>query len=269
MSLASGEGRYELKYGMTPERALALMEALEPYCEAERGLSGGLGRNLPGGADRYVITSTYFDTTDLAMYWAKRTHEPERMKLRVRAYGPNCESPVSFEIKRRVGDIIIKRRARAPRVGWEKYLLPGAPDLKALGFDTRKAKVYEEFFANYIRLRMRPVVSVRYDRVPFVCRWDDEARVTFDYAIRYAPVNELVLPPSDADYRMVDHAWRFNSSQLPVILELKYDTPAPSWMGDLVRRFDLYRTSFSKYVAVIEELAEFSVGDRLRIREPG
>ena len=39
------------------------------------------------------------------------------------------------------------------------------------------------------------------------------------------------------------------------ILELKFTDRFPDWMGDLVRAFDLQRTSVSKYCLCIDEMA--------------
>ena len=37
-----------------------------------------------------------------------------------------------------------------------------------------------------------------------------------------------------------------------VILEIKFDDRFPVWLADLVRRFDLFRTSFSKYCGCVD-----------------
>lgn len=239
------KGRYELKYVVPPDCAAAIRKYIEPYCDPDPFLFG---------AREYTITSLYLDTFNLAYYWAKRVHQKDRVKVRVRTYGPRAEGAVFLELKRRYGDVIAKSRAQVPRESWVR--IAGAPGpLDASLVKERKRLIVEDFRAHVLGLSLRPVVSVRYDREPYVGRTEPGVRVTFDRRMRYRATSEMELPPDDREYLPFDYAGLFSPGDGSlVVVEVKFDDYIPPWVPDLVRRFDIVRVSFSKYCNAVDPI---------------
>jgi hypothetical protein len=111
---------------------------------------------------------------------------------------------------------------------------------------------------------LAPIILVRYERQPFVGRQDPGVRVTFDRRLRCRWQRTASLHAHERDYRFVDAPDVFEDRESLIILEMKFDGMYPLWMIDLVRRFDLLRQSFSKYVVCLDkarsEIADCSPG---------
>lgn len=251
-------GRCEFKYTVSEEVARAMAEFAAPWVRQDK--------HVPAGRTGYTITSLYLDTPDMAFHWAKKTLQPDRVKVRVRTYGDRGEGPFFAEIKRRFNDIMVKRRAIIPEdavsavAGHEA--LAGDPTTAAA---TQPGRAVIADFVQLVRgLALKPVVVVRYDREPFAGRYDQNTRLTFDRLLRVRPATGLVVGGDDSAFRCVDYAALFDQPRSQVIVELKFDGRPPLWMQDLVYRFDLLRSSFSKYAAGVDVLA-----DEGRIDSPG
>ena len=236
--------RYELKYLITERKARRMADFLAAYCVPDPFLG-------PAGGS-YCITSLYFDTLDLRLYWERKTLQPYRMKARVRTYGSRCEGPVFLELKRRCNDVMIKTRAKVPRDRWPDAVAGDPEELATWAKDRAGATMIHDFRSQCVGLSLRPYVSIRYDRVPLVGRFDPGVRVTFDRGLRYRPTKDAWLAPDDREYRPFDFADVFFARESLVVLELKFDGTYPLWMIDAVRRFDLTRESFSKYMATVD-----------------
>ena len=80
----------------------------------------------------YPIHSLYLDSEDLRLYWDVINGVKNRSKLRLRFYDDDPESPVFFEIKRRINDAIVKQRCPVRREAVRSLLsgqLPTPEDL--------------------------------------------------------------------------------------------------------------------------------------------
>lgn len=255
---ASNTGRCEFKYTVSEEVACAIAQWAAPWVRPDK--------HVPDGQTGYTITSLYLDTPDLAFHWAKRTLQPNRIKLRVRTYGPRGEGPFFAEIKRRFNDVMVKTRALiapegVPAIAGTAEEDPD-PTLHAATLPGRH--VVADFVSNVRGLALRPVVVVRYDREPLAGIYERNTRLTFDRRLRVRHATGLVVQGDDTLYRCVDYAALFDQGQSQVIVELKFDGRPPLWMQDLVYRFGLLRSSFSKYAAGVDVLA-----DEGRVDAPG
>lgn len=241
--------RCEFKYQIRDEQVPGLMASLEPYCAVDPfvGPSGG----------RYTITSLYLDTPNRDLFWATELQKQNRMKLRVRTYGMQCEGPVFLEIKRRFGDAQVKSRVQVPRETWQWALEPGGLEkCRTWNLAPKKFAIVEDFAAQVAGWNLEPVACVRYDRDPLVGKLDPELRVTFDRAIRCFGTHDAQLHPHDRDYLPVDYAFNFEAVDPLLVLEIKFDMRFPIFLRDLVRRHDLRRDSFAKYCACVHRLSD-------------
>ena len=237
--------RQELKYVIPDSLARRIALFAQTYCDRDA--------SLPPSETVYTITSLYLDSPDLQLYWEKKTLRWERMKVRVRTYGPRSEGPVFAEVKRRYGEVISKTRSMVPRETWKTLVLSPTAFDPAL-FPKSNVRVLKDFCVQCERYRLRPILSLRYDREPLIGRLDPEIRVTFDRAIRYARVSEPILVEDDVDYTPLTFNAGCYTHEPLVVLELKFNRVFPLWMQQLVERFDLDRGSFSKYMRSIDQM---------------
>lgn len=234
--------RWELKYVIPNDLALAIREFVRPYLEIDEY---GAGRpNLS-----YSIHNLYLDSDDLAIYWGTINGNKNRYKLRLRFYEDNPNSPIYFEIKRRMNDAILKQRGGVKRPAVERVLaghLP-APDELVSG-DARQLVAIQRFVELMHRDRAQPTAHVSYDREAWISPMDNSVRVTMDRHVLISP--EFVTrftAQMDDPVRVFDDL---------VILELKFTGRFPDWFKELVRVFNLRQGSASKYADGIARKGE-------------
>lgn len=206
---------------------------------------------------RYLIDTLYLDTPDLATYWATIEDRGDRYKLRVRGYPSAPGAPVFLEVKRRVGDTILKTRG-AVQGDWAAVLEPDGPAPAAPGATAAKHRAaIDNFICHYRYAPMLPTALVRYEREPYASLIDEYARVTFDRSISFQAATELSLASPRAHWMYLDHATAQRGlapAASAVLLELKFTTMTPAWMREMVRALELQRVSFCKYSRAIDAL---------------
>ncbi len=245
-SSRAASSRYEFKYHVEESLARAVARAARTWYDRDP--------HLPPGQSEYVITSLYLDTPRMDFYKDRVSQRFDRIKARIRTYGPRNEGPVFLEIKRRFGDTMVKSRAHVPTDLWTSALVPGFQDFSSWGLTHSREKVVLDFAGMCSARSLRPVVSVRYDREAYVGRMSPDLRLTFDRRLRYMPVGNVTLPPHDRDYRLMDSGTLFAGSQSLVVMEVKFTGRHPLWMEDLLAQFDLQRRSFSKYIVAVDAM---------------
>lgn len=254
--------RYELKYRIDERRARGVRDFIRGHLVRDSYARPQLGGSYP-------IYSIYLDSPSLHLFNATVSGHKNRFKLRARYYDPDPNSPVFFEIKRRVNDVILKERAAVKRGSVSRLLVGGPPaarDLHEAG-DPRALHALSQF------CHLRDVVNaggrtiVGYTREAWNAPGDDDVRVTFDRKLAGSWFDPLL--PIDQALR-VDRAWTYPPVEDGgVVLELKFTGRYPLWMRELVASFDLYRTCMAKYVACVEAMGPRGHGlFRGRRRDP-
>jgi hypothetical protein len=248
--------RWELKYLIPEDLALALREFVSNHLELDEY---GVGRpNLS-----YTIHNLYLDSDDLRIYWGTINGNKNRYKLRLRFYEDNPNTPIFFEIKRRMNEAILKQRGGVKRHAVDAVLAGQLPDASELvREDARQAVAIQRFVDLMNETRSHPVAHVYYEREAWISPCDNSVRVTFDR-------NVLISPEFTGRFtsEMDDPVSVFGST---VILELKFTGRFPGWFGDMVRIFGLRQASASKYadgIALKGEHYFYSDGVPLGIRE--
>jgi hypothetical protein len=232
--------RLELKYLVDESMAQRIRQDIRAYCAADphnKALSGDFGR-APG----YPINSCYLDSPSLAFHAAKERGDANRLKLRVRTY--SSTSPASLEIKRRRSAVIAKTRVIVDRNRVEEAI---AGDLDVKGMAERDSSILAEFSLIAAKCGARPTLMVSYWREAFESRVDAYARVTFDRKVRALEDPTWCLEPRKEAWNSFNDYWKAHGVDNPVVLELKCETVPPIWMVDLIRKYHLTQTSFSKY----------------------
>jgi hypothetical protein len=225
--------RWELKYIVPEEIAIAVREFVRSYLDLDEF---GIGRpNLS-----YTIHNLYFDSDDLAIYWGTINGDKNRYKLRLRFYEDSPNSPIFFEIKRRMNEAILKQRGGVKRrtVGSALHgQLPGADDM--VSGDPRQFVAVQRFIELMIHHRAAPTAHVAYQREAWISPHDNSVRVTMDREVYISPE---FIPRFTS--QMDDPTLVFGDQ---VVLELKFTGRFPDWFKDMVRVFNLRQGPASKY----------------------
>lgn len=234
--------RWELKYVIPEELALAVREFVRSYLELDE--YGAKRADLS-----YTIHNLYLDSDDLAIYWGTINGNKNRYKLRLRFYEDNPAAPIFFEIKRRMNEAILKQRGGVKRHAVEAVLaghLPAPGDL--VSGDPRQLVAIQRFVELMMRDRARPIAHVCYDREAWISPTDNSVRVTMDR-------NVYISPEFTARFtsQMDDPSCVFGRA---VILELKFTGRFPDWFKEMVRIFHLRQGSASKYADGIARKGE-------------
>lgn len=234
--------RLEYKYLISERQALRVREFVRSHLEPDE-----YGLNQPDGA--YTIHSLYLDSDDLKTYWDTVNSDRNRFKLRLRYYDDDPESPVFFEIKRRLNDAILKQRGgvRRSAVSW---LLSGQlPEPEhLLSGQAKQFVALQRFSQIMLGIQAQPKAHVAYRREAWISTQDNAVRVTMDRDVRVAPEYTARLRTD-----IGPHVCPFGQQ---VILELKFTGRFPNWFQTLVETFGLPRGAAAKYaggVAVIGE----------------
>jgi hypothetical protein len=229
--------RYELKYRI-PE---SLAQQIKGYVTSFLG-PDPYTKRWPDG--QYSICSLYLDSSRFDLFRETEMDKCNRFKLRIRGYDDDPNSPIFFEIKRKLNGIIYKSRARAgkdqiPEILKGHFLPPQA---------TEADKTTLKQFVHYTQcLTARPIALIRYKREAYEGETDTKVRVTFDRQLCYLSTNKPV-------FKMNGEGWK----RIPidfVVLEIKFTGFFPAWLVDLTRMFNLNRQSMSKYGNTVKQLA--------------
>jgi hypothetical protein len=226
--------RYEQKYIITDETALQVREFVRSYLELDEN---GVGK--PNFS--YPVHSLYLDSSELKTYWDTINGNKNRYKLRLRFYNSQPDSPVFFEIKRRMNNCIMKQRGGVLRSAVDEILagrLPEPSDLVAR--DPKHIMALEEFSRLTLEIGATPKVHIAYYREAYVPHDDNSARLTLDREVRSEP--ELTARLSTEMIQPV-LVWGRD-----VVLELKFTNRFPEWFRELVRVFNLRQCGAAKYV---------------------
>jgi len=240
--------RFEIKYCVPDPVAAAILSVARVFLVPERGLAVGQAQ---------TITSLYLDTRELTFMRWHIEDEPERFKLRVRAYGAAPWPTMFGEIKEKQSGLSRKRRAEVPANRLDE-LLNGSHLAFANGLPPPAAVTLEEFAWRRLTLRASPIVLLRASRESMRGGFGDTSAVTVDRDIVWQPASWRTF---DAD----PSAWR----PLPLpptgsaIVEIKHGPRRPRWVAGLMGELAGWRVAFSKYVAAASQLQSWEVASCL------
>ncbi len=235
--------RFELKYWITEEKARCLREFVRAYLPLD-----GYGAGQPDSS--YPTLSLYLDTGALDTYWHVIAGHKNRFKLRLRYYDERPDSPVFFEIKRRVGEIIIKDRGGVRKDAVRPLLGGQMPESRHLlqPWDAGQLAAVQKFCRHMLAMQAAPRMHVAYRREAYEDPGNNAVRLTFDRRVESAPTRSARLIARSERPHVV-----FGPT---VILELKFTNRYPKWFQDLVEIFDLTQVGAAKYAGGIDTRGE-------------
>jgi hypothetical protein len=225
--------RFELKYITEEAVALQIRDFVREFLDLDEN---GVGK--PNYS--YPVHSVYLDSPFMTTYWDTINGNKNRFKLRVRFYNDNPETPVFFEIKRRMNNCIMKqrgavRRTSAPRL--VEGFFPAPEDL--MSQNPKHLAAVQNFVRLSQMIGALPQMHVAYAREAYVPHDDNSCRLTLDRHVCSEP--EPILRLSTKMARPIC-IWGD-----AVVVELKFTNRFPNWFGDLVRAFGLNQCGAAKY----------------------
>lgn len=235
--------RYEYKYYVPIQKVPLLRSMLQPFTQLD-----------PFAAKRpdkqYTVRSIYFDTPDFASYTTKEDGFPHRNKVRLRGYNEeHADNTVFLEIKRKYEIPIHKNRAP---LAFEdvKKLFKGEGVDRYVQNSPRYPQAEDNarrFFYQIYTRKMRPVVTVVYEREPYLNKFhnkDNDLRITLDKNLRSVP------------YPTIDDLYKEERVQYPlrdcIILEVKFNHYCPAWVKPIIGTLGVAKEPASKYVMCID-----------------
>ena len=229
--------RFERKYFVSPRQAALIREFVRAYLVPDEHSETAPDLSYP-------VHSIYLDNDQLATYYATVHCEKTRFKLRVRFYDDQPDSPVFFEIKRRVGDCILKQRGAVRRSAAPLIVAGYLPEPDHL-LSTKPSHLgaVQKFSYLMQMLGARPKMHIAYEREAWVSAEGNSVRVTLDKNVRGEPRKEVRFST------LLDRPV-FPFREGPVdqtVLEIKFTNRFPGWLADMVRHFNLVASGAPKY----------------------
>jgi hypothetical protein len=232
--------RYELKYLIPQRVAVRIRKFVRQYLELDE-----FGGGYPNYD--YPVHSVYLDTDDWKIYWRTINGDKNRFKLRIRYYNEQDKSPVFWEVKRRMKDVILKQRCGIWRSAADLVLNGQLPEQHEMAapHNPLEVKAIQEFLRLQYEMGAVGKMHVAYEREAYVNDHNNEIRVTFDRHVRVATRFDQQLT-TQMKKPFVCTGTGENPEDV-VILELKYSGRFPNWFQELVETFNLMQGGAAKY----------------------
>ncbi len=230
--------RYEWKYVIPNNIATAILEDLMHY-----GMR--YDTQHPNG---YTVTSLYFDSLQLNDYSDKAAGLLDRKKIRIRIY--------THDLTDTTPEIWLEKKIKHDAHVRKERILITRDEYQELLFGSRIAcmqKLISRGEHNTTRIvgsiyakSMRPHVVVRYNRIPLLSSSYGGFRATIDSNVEACFGSDLCYTSPTTKVHS-EHT----------VIEIKYTHILPPWFGVIIKKYNLERTTFSKYVESVEKLYNY------------
>jgi len=215
--------RHEIKYLVTDAEIAMMKNRLNHLIEPDKNATV---------SGMYSIRSLYFDDYENRCFYENENGTDPREKFRIRIYNHSTDR-ITLECKRKERGKTLKTSCPLT-VEQTKLLMEGKiiPDI------SNQPEVLRKLTFQMVTQRMRPVVIVEYDRIPYVYK-NGNVRITLDTNI--------------ASSREVGQFLDEAIPKRPVmplgqqLLEVKYDEYLPDFIYRNLQLHSLQQTAFSKY----------------------
>ncbi|MDP7367702.1 MAG: polyphosphate polymerase domain-containing protein [Candidatus Pacebacteria bacterium] len=192
----------------------------------------------------YEVLSLYYDSPKFYSYWEKIDGAKKRRKIRLRTYRTDgaLSSNIFFEIKRKHDSIVLKDRFVLNGNDYENLINRGDFFNSDSMNDDNRSHLLEEFhFVKGLR-SISPKILVSYNREPYLCKFNKNVRITFDYAIKAKRGEHLLHNENNF----------IDVSGTKVIMEIKFKGALPFYIENIIKRYNLSRVPYSKYCEGVE-----------------
>ena len=185
-----------------------------------------------GDTGAYTIRSLYFDDLYDSCYYENENGTDPREKFRIRIYNHSTER-ITLECKRKERGKTLKTSCPLT-LEQTKMLMEGRilPDI------ANQPEVLRKLTLRMMTKRMRPVVIVEYERIPYVYK-NGNVRITLDMNVSSSSSVECFL-----DEQIPKRPIMPMGQQL---LEVKFDEYLPDFIHHNLNLHSLTQTAYSKY----------------------
>ena len=215
--------RHELKYTITNAELNLIQSRVNHLIPLD---------SHTGSSGAYSIRSLYFDDYDDRCFWENENGTDPREKFRIRIYNHSPER-ITLECKRKERGKTLKTACPLTREQTES-LMAG----RVLPNIGQQPPLLQKLTLEMLTHRLRPVVIVEYDRIPYVYPGGN-VRITLDTNLSSSAAVGCFL-----DERIPKRPVMPVGQQL---LEVKYDEYLPDFIYRSLQLPSLRQTAFSKY----------------------
>ena len=185
-----------------------------------------------GPTGSYTIRSLYFDDYENRCYYENENGTDPREKFRIRIYDHSTEK-ITLECKRKEHGKTLKTSCPLT-VEQTRLLMAGKP----IPDIAKQPPVLQKLTVLMLTKRMRPVVIVEYDRIPYVYP-NGNVRITLDTNIASSSDVGSFLDETIPKRPVMPLGQQ--------LLEVKYDEYLPDFIYRSLQLHSLGQTAFSKY----------------------
>lgn len=215
--------RHELKYVISAAELVLLRGRIQNLIPLDSHV---------GASGAYCIRSLYFDDYENRCYYENENGTDPREKFRIRIYNHSA-ARITLECKRKERSKTLKTSCPLT-LEQTRMLMAGTPvpDIAS------QPEVLRRLTFQMLTRRMRPVVIVEYDRIPYIYR-NGNVRVTLDMNVSTSTAVDKFLEeqiPKRPIMPMGQH-----------LLEVKYDEYLPDFIHRNLNLHSLTQTAYSKY----------------------
>ncbi len=212
--------RHELKYKLTIKQYELLLKNMTNDMQLDE-------------YGRHKISNIYFDTEDFRVIRQSLEKPKYKEKLRVRCYGTPSEESITFiELKKKFNGVVYKRRVYDNQKNVLAYLCNNSDTIEKSQI-LREIDYFKRSYTN-----IKPRVYLSYEREAFFSTKDENFRLTFDFNIKTRD-NNVGFYESKDDKKVLSDDF--------VLLEVKTVLGLPIWFLKFINKYNIYKTSFSKY----------------------
>lgn len=229
--------RRELKFQIPLSLVEPISAYLENYCEMDK-------YSKLAGDGYYVINSLYLDSDSMILLERKRANMAKRFSVRIRSYGMQPQFPAFMEIKTKADLMMNKKRCSITSEDTLMFIRDGVS--RAINSDLVHPVMQMACF-HILNLRLKPRMMTQYQRKAYFGMFDPYSRVTFDRRMRCYEEGGYNIFPSVEKFKNYDHEEKYNDPDASVVLELKCELKVPFWMSNMIKKFELRQSQFSKY----------------------
>ena len=215
--------RHELKYVISTGEVVLIQNRLERLIPLDSHV---------GTAGFYSIRSLYFDDYENRCFFENENGIDPREKFRIRIYNHTTDRIV-LECKRKERGKTLKTSCPLT-LEQTRMLMAGTP----LPHIASQPEVLRKLILQMLTRRMRPVVIVEYERIPYTYQ-DGNVRITLDKNICSSSCIRNFL-----DEQIPKRPVMPLGQQL---LEVKFDERLPDFIHHSLDLHSLSRTAYSKY----------------------
>ncbi|MFX1295880.1 MAG: VTC domain-containing protein [Promethearchaeota archaeon] len=238
--------RFEVKYQISLKERDNLLRYIQPFMRLDPYVQNNYD---------YEVRSLYFDSNFQHSFLEKEDGIGFRKKLRIRYY-PNStrdnKSYVFIEIKKKINENVAKRRIYIPLENVLNILNNNHKVAKNFyeNASTQDKNTLKEIWFFCKKYKLKPVCIVSYKRRPYLSRFENTFRITFDTNVKVRNHN--------LDLR-IGGGSKFIIPQNICIMEVKFNNFIPNWAIKIIQKNDCIQYKISKFATGIKKTKNFAL----------